>query len=375
MSSPHERPTSKPVILFSSGATSYELVRYLGSSSNGEVLLARRRYTDVVGGSVIIKRLQEPANAIARARLLEEFKLIIQLNHPCIAQVFLVRMHEGSPHVVMEHVDGLSLEALLNFSAMRGVPLSEEFAAFVVGEVADALFHAHTLSDVEGRPLGIIHRDVSPRNIHLGSRGRVKLTDFAVAYSKMEGRLATVGPLLKGDIAYSSPEYLLLQPLDARSDLFSLGVVLLELLTGRHLLDLPEVEEAMRLAGPPSTVQASLDSEEQSWVTAPEMAMRMERFRIEHVERATQGLSVPMRAIVTRALQREPADRYQSGLELRDDLWALLGGTGRCYGAREAEKEASVIRGEAARLNSGAEIPEEDPPSSPPGMSPRKPRP
>jgi serine/threonine protein kinase len=375
MSSPPERPTSKPVILFSSGSTSYELIRYLGTSSNGEVLLARRRYTDVVGGSVIIKRLQDPANAIARARLLEEFKLIIQLNHPCIAQVFLVRIHEGAPYVVMEHVDGLTLEALLNFSAMRGMPLTEAFAAYVVGEVADALFHAHTLRGAEGRPLGIIHRDVSPRNIHLGSRGRVKLTDFAVAYSKMEGRLATVGPVLKGDIAYSSPEYLLLHPLDARSDLFSLGVVLLELMTGRHLLDLPEVEESMRLAGPPSTVQAALQSEEQSWVPAPEMAMRMERFRTEHVERATQGLSAPMRAIVTRALQREPAARYQSGLEMRDDLWSFLGGQGRCYGAREAEQEISQIRGELDERNSGAEIPEEDLPGGLPEVDPRKPRP
>jgi eukaryotic-like serine/threonine-protein kinase len=359
MSSTSERPTSKPVILFSAGATSYELVRYLGASSNGEVLLARRRYAEVVGGSVLIKRLQEPSDAVARARLLEEFKLIIQLNHPCIAQVFLVRMHEGSPHVVMEHVDGTSLESLLNFSAMRGVPLSEEFAAYVVAEVADALFHAHTLTDAAGRPLGIVHRDVSPRNIHVGTRGHVKLTDFSVAYSKLEGRLSTVGPLLKGDIAYSSPEYLLLQPLDARSDLFSLGVVLLELVTGRHLLDLPEVEEAMQAAGPPSVVQASLESEEQSWVPAPQMAMRMERFRPEHVERATRMLSASMRAIVTRALQRDPAQRYQSGMELRDELWAFLGGAGRCFGPREAAREISRVRGEAVRRGSGAELPEE----------------
>ncbi|WP_224249172.1 serine/threonine-protein kinase [Hyalangium gracile] len=375
MSSPPERPTSKPVILFSSGATSYELVRYLGSSSTGEVLLARRRYAEVLGAPVIIKRLQEPADAVARARLLEEFKLIIQLNHPCIAQVFLVRMHEGSPYVVMEHVDGISLESLLNFSAMRRVPLSEEFAAYVVAEVADALFHAHTLCDSQGRPLGIIHRDVSPRNIHIGTRGHVKLTDFSVAYSTMEGRLSTVGPLLKGDIAYSSPEYLMLQPLDARSDLFSLGVVLLELVTGRHLLDLPEVEEAMLLAGPPSTVQAALESEEQSWVPAPQMAMRMERFRSEHVERATQTLSAPMRAIVTRALQREPPERFQSGKELRDELWSFLGGQGRCFGHREAEREISRVRGEAVRRGSGAEIPEEESSSNTPDGGSRKPRP
>jgi serine/threonine-protein kinase len=360
MSSSPEQPTSKPVVLFSAGATTYELVRYLGATSTGEVLLARRRYADTVGGSVIIKRLRESADVVDRARLLEEFKLIMQLNHPCIAQVYLVRMHDGSPHVVMENMAGNSLEAVINQAAMRAVPLSEAFAAYVAGEVADALYHAHTLRDAQGRGLGIIHRDVSPRNIRLGFHGRIKLTDFAAAYSKMEGRMATVGPLLKGDIAYSSPEYLMLQPMDARSDLFSLGVVLLEMVTGRHLLDLEEVEQAMRMAGPPSTVQASLLTEEQSWLPAPEMSMRMERFRPEHVERATRGLSAPMRAIVTRALRRDPAERFQSGLELRDELWAFLGGTGRCYGPREVEREVAQVRSDAVLRNGGAELPEEE---------------
>ncbi len=375
MSSPPERQTSKPVILFTSGATSYELIRYLGSSSNGEMLLARRRYADVVGGSVIIKRLQEPSNAVAHARLLEEFKLALQLNHPGIAQVFLVRMHESSPHIVMEHVEGLSLESLLSFAAMRGQPLPEELAAYLVGEVADALYHAHTLRDAQGRPLEVVHRDVNPGTIRIGVHGHVKLTNFAVAYSKMEGRLATVGPLLKGDIAYSSPEYLMLQPLDARSDLFSLGVVLLEMLTGHHLLDLPEVEHAMRMAEPPSSVQASLQSEEQSWLSAPEMAMRMERFRPEHVERATLGLSSPMRDIVIRALRRDPSERFQSGLELRDELGSFLEKLGRCYGPREVQREVSRIRSEAIERNGGAQLPEEDYPSAlPTGLS-RKPRP
>jgi len=374
MSSPPERQTSKPVILFSAGATAYELVRYLGSSSNGEVLLARRRYSDTVGGSVIIKRLQEPSNAITRARLLEEFKHVLQVDHPCIAQVFLLRMHEGAPHLVMEHVEGLSLESLLNLAAMRGQPLPEDLAAYLVGEVADALFHTHTQKDALGRPLGIIHRDVSPRHIRLSVHGRIKLTDFAVAYSKMEGRLATVGPLLKGDIAYSSPEYFMLQPLDARADLFSLGVVLLEMVTGRHLLDLPEVEEAMRMAGPPSSIQLSLQSEEQSWAPAPEMSMRMERFRPEFVERATRVLSAPMRDILMHALQREPSERFQSAQELRDELWAFLGGLGRCYGPQNVQREVSLIRSEAIRRNGGAQLPEEDSPHALPGMLSRKPR-
>jgi serine/threonine protein kinase len=376
MSSPPEHRASNPVILFSSGATSYELVRYLGVSSNGEVLLARRRYADVVGSSVIIKRLNEPAGVLERARLIEEFKLIIQLSHPCIAQVYLVRMHEGSPHVVMEHLEGCSLESLLNHAAMRGQPVSEQFAAYVAGEVADALHHAHTLSDSRGRLLGVIHRDVSPGNIRIGAHGHIKLADFAVAYSRMDGRMVTVGPLLKGDIAYASPEYFMLQPLDARSDLFSLGVVLLEMMTGKHLLDLPEVEQALRLAGPPNAVQASLQSQEQSWVSASEMAMRMERVRQEDVEQATRGLSAPMRAIIRRALQREPSARFQSGLEMRNELWALLGGQGCCYGRGDAEREAAQIRSEASQRGGGAQLPEEEePPFIPPGGLSRRLRP
>ncbi|HLL02942.1 MAG TPA: serine/threonine-protein kinase [Myxococcaceae bacterium] len=375
MSSSPEHPTSKPVILFSAGATTYELLRYLGVSSNGEVLLARRRFADTEGASVLIKRLHEPANPVTRARLLDEVKLVIQLNHPCIAQLFLVRMHDGAPHVVMENVEGSSLEELLNLAAMRAEPVSEAFAAYVAGEVADALHHAHTLCDSQGRPLGIVHRDVSPRNIRLTHRGRVKVTDFGVALSKVGGRMATVGPLLKGDIAYSSPEYLMLQPLDARSDLFSLGVVLLEMATGKHLLDLEEVEQAMRTAGPPNEAQAGLISEGQSWLDAPEMAQRMERFRPEHVERATRNLSAPLRAIVTRALRRDPAERFQSALELRNELWDFLGGTGRCYGPRDAENEMAQVRGDAVVRNGGAELPEEDELSTAPVTAPRRPRP
>jgi eukaryotic-like serine/threonine-protein kinase len=359
MSRPPEQSPSNPVILFSAGATSYELIQYLGDSNNAEVLLARRRYADTLGSAVIIKRIQGARSAVDRARLLEEFQLIIQLHHPCIAQVYLVRIIDGCPHVVMEHVEGSSLETLLSCAAMRGQPLSEPFAAYVVGEVADALHHAHTLRNRHG-PLGVIHRDVGPRNIRVSSRGRVKLTDFAVAFSRLEGRIATVGPLLKGDIAYSAPEYLLLHPLDARSDLFSLGVVLLELVTGRHLLDLEEVEQAMREAGLPTPLQAALRSEEQSWVNPPQMAMRMERFRPEHVERATRSVSAPLRAIILRLLRRNPAERFQTALELRNELWSFLGGTGRCYGPRDAEQEASEVHAEALEHHGGAQLPEDD---------------
>jgi serine/threonine-protein kinase len=103
------------------------------------------------------------------------------------------------------------------------------------------------------------------------------------------------------------------------------------------------------------------------------MAMRMERFRPEYVDQATRGVSAPIRDIILRALRRDPTERFQSGLQLRDALWDFLGGQGRCYGPRDVQQEVSLVRAEAIRRNGGAQLPEDDYPSTPPGGTPRKP--
>ncbi|MBZ4416366.1 serine/threonine-protein kinase [Myxococcus sp. RHSTA-1-4] len=350
-----EHPASKPFILFSTGATSYELVRFLGPRGPGEMLLARRHYADTPGDLVVIKRLQDAGDAQGRARLREEVKLLMQLSHPAIAQVFLVRVHEGSPHLVMEYVEGHSLETLTSFAALRRRPFSEAFGAYVGAEVADALHHAHTLEDARGQPLGIVHRDVSPRTLRLDVHGRVKLADFAMAWAKLPGRVGTEGHVVRGDLAYASPEALMRRPLDGRSDLFSLGVVLLELLTGLHLLDLEDVERAALATGPLPEAE-SLLAEVPSWLPAPMMAARMACLTPEHVERATQGLSGSMRAILGRLLRREPSERFQSGLELRDALRGVLAGLGYTYGPREAEREAAQVRRDARSRRRSADV-------------------
>jgi serine/threonine-protein kinase len=350
-----EHPSSKPFILFTAGATSYELVRFLGPRGPGELLLARRHYADTPGDLVVIKRLQDAGDALGRARLREEVKLLMQLSHPAIAQVFLVRVHEGSPHLVMEYVEGHSLETLTSFAALRRRPFSEAFAAYVGAQVADALHHAHTLEDARGQPLGIVHRDVSPRTLRLDVHGQVKLADFAMAWAKLPGRVGTEGHVVRGDLAYASPEALLRRPLDGRSDLFSLGVVLLELVTGLHLLDLEDVERAALASGPLPEAE-SLLAEVPSWLPAPMMAARMACLAPEHVERATQGLSGAMRAILGRLLRREPAERFQSGLELRDALRGLLAGLGYAYGPREAEREAAQVRRDARSRRRSADV-------------------
>ena len=350
-----EHPSSKPFILFTAGATSYELVRFLGPRGPGEMLLARRHYADTPGDLVVIKRLQDAGDTLGRARLREEVKLLMQLSHPAIAQVFLVRVHEGSTHLVMEYVEGHSLETLTSFAALRRRPFSEAFGAYVGAEVADALHHAHTLEDARGQSLGIVHRDVSPRTLRLDVHGRVKVADFAMAWAKLPGRVGTEGHVVRGDLAYASPEALARRPLDGRSDLFSLGVVLLELLTGLHLLDLEDVERAALVTGPLPEAEMLL-AEMPSWLPAPQMAARMACLTPEHVERATQGLSGPMRAILSRLLRREPAERFQSGLELRDALGGVLGGLGYTYGPREAEREAAQVRRDARSRRRSADV-------------------
>ncbi|MBZ4409615.1 serine/threonine protein kinase [Myxococcus sp. XM-1-1-1] len=350
-----DQPSLKPFILFSAGATSYELIRYLGSRGSGELLLARRHYADSPGDLVLIKRLMDAEDELGRARLREEVKLLMRLSHPSIARVFLVRVHDGSPHLVMEYVEGQSLETLISFAALRRRPLSEAFTAYVGEQLADALHHAHSLEDDRGRPLGLVHRDVSPRTLRLDARGHVKLADFALAWARLPGRVATEGHVVRGDLAYASPEVLLRRPVDGRSDLFSLGVVLLELATGLHLLDLEPVERAALAAGPHADAEV-LQAESPSWLPLPLMAARVACFAPEHVEHATRSLCSPLRSILARLLRREPEERCQTALELRDALRGVLAGRGYTYGPPEAAREALQVRQEARSRGQAADV-------------------
>lgn len=354
-----DRPetSNHPRLLFSVDGTRYELVRELGPRHQGELMLARRRYARGPAGAVILKRLSRPFSPAQARRLEEEVQLAYRLDHPGIAKVYQLLLHEGRPHVVMEYVDGHSLETVLSVAALRQRPLSEAFVCHVISEVADALHHAHTRTDEAGRPLGIIHRDVSPETIRVGTHGEVKLMDFGVAYSLLPGREFTTTGVLRGDIAYASPERMRLERVDHRSDLFSLGLVMLELLTGRHLFDLEDVERAAApdTDAPPASL-AEVHCEEPSWVPIAQMAARIERFEAQDVERASRGLSEPLRAVVHRALRKQPAERYQSGLELRDALRAFLVIHGHPYGRPEAAREVLVAVKEAELLRESADV-------------------
>jgi serine/threonine-protein kinase len=170
-----EQGTRKPQLMFVLDGTRYESIRELECRGNGEVLLlAQRHLQSGPAGHVTIRTLRSPSQFMNRQRLVDEVRLAFLLHHPAIAQVHHLKIHQGAPHVIMEHVDGPSLDTVLNLMAMLERPVSPSFALYVASEIADALHHAHTLRDGQGIPLGVIHRDVSPRNIYLDTHGAVR---------------------------------------------------------------------------------------------------------------------------------------------------------------------------------------------------------
>lgn len=338
---------------FSAGAVAFKFLRVLAERSNGvQVLLFERSLPHGVGGYAVVKRLQNPSDFRRRQRMKDEVQLAFRLHHPAIAQVHHFRVFGGVPYIIMEYVDGPQLESLLSTAALQNKPLPAPFALYVAAEVADALDYAHTRTELEesGRPLGIIHRDVSPRNIRVGRRsGEVKLTDFGAAYSKLVGREETAGLLKKGDLLYASPEYLRCGPMDARADLFSLGLVLLEALTGRHLFDSEEGQVPAPLA------EVNVVADEAPPLPLARMLARVERYSPEDVERAAAGLSEGLKTLLHKVLQRDPAQRHATAAELRGELRAQLALLAPGYGRPQAAEEVQRLISEASALRDVAE--------------------
>lgn len=214
----------------------YTLLKRLGGGGMGEVYLAR---TEGLGGFeklCVVKMLLPSLAEDDRFShmFLDEARLAARLNHPNVSQVFDVGQVDDSLYMAMEHVSGDDLAGIQRRLGDAGLSMPPAFAARIVADAAAGLQHAHQLSDANGRLLGLIHRDVSPPNVIVTFDGEVKVIDFGLA--RAAGRLThTKDGVLKGKYAYMSPEQVTGEELDHRSDVFALGVVLHELLTGERL--------------------------------------------------------------------------------------------------------------------------------------------
>ena len=223
----------------------YTLVRPIGRGGMAEIWKARIHGPRNFQRQVVVKRILP--HLCLDPELVDMFTaeamLSGQLNHANIVQVFEFAEEEGELYLAMEYVQGVNLAELLK--RLDGVPIPVGMAAYLVRELALALGYAHALTDEEGRPLSIIHRDVSPSNVMVGYDGSVKLVDFGVAQARVPcgatqpdgvARNGSPNGRIEGKTAYMSPEAVEGQvELDGRTDIFGAGVLLHELLTARRL--------------------------------------------------------------------------------------------------------------------------------------------
>jgi eukaryotic-like serine/threonine-protein kinase len=216
----------------------YTLVERLAVGGMAELFLATMPGEHGFAKQIVIKKLlphlaHEPGYT---AMFIDEAKLTARLIHPKIAQTYELGKVDDSLFIAMEYIEGVDVLAMLRECAHRRERVDPTIAAWVAHEVLDALDYAHSLAGDDGKSLGVVHRDISPSNVLLSVRGNIKLVDFGIAHARSPGRAhKTKSGTLKGKYGYMSPEQVLEQPVDHRSDLFSVGIVLAEMLTGRRL--------------------------------------------------------------------------------------------------------------------------------------------
>ena len=209
---------------------SYELVRPLAQGGMASVYLARRLDVD---SHVAVKLLSRThADADARSMFLEEARIATLLDHENIARVFDIDItSDGQHYLAMEYVHGADLRELLSAAAHANRPLPYETTIAIIMAAATGLDHAHNRCDPHGKPLRIVHRDVSLSNIMVGYDGVVKVVDFGIATTALR-TIQTLPGVVRGKASYMAPEQCLGDRVDRRADVFALGIVLYELATG-----------------------------------------------------------------------------------------------------------------------------------------------
>ncbi|HVV16716.1 MAG TPA: serine/threonine-protein kinase [Polyangia bacterium] len=300
---------------------SYVLLKPLARGGMGQLYLALSGTPGLEKLCVIkqvIPELVAPENA---RRFRDEAMVALRLAHGNMVSVFDAGLEDGQIFLAMDHVDGKDLLATWNRCAERRVPFPVDISVYIVKEIARALVYAHAFEDLK-----LVHRDVSPANVLLSYTGEVKLTDFGLAMSILKMERTTPG-VVYGKLSYLAPEQARRQPLDGRVDIYSAGILLWELLTGRQLF--PVASEA-----DVGNVDAMARAREPKLVPPSTIAGRV---------------PPALDRIVMRALAPEREDRYPTAELLRADLAAFLGETAP---KTDADRLAGFLRslfGEDAR--------------------------
>src|SRR5262249_10237606 len=244
----------------------YTILRKIADGGTAEIFLAKQHGAHGFEKSVVLKRIFTAfyADPQFRHMLVDEAHIAMTLNHSNIVQVLDLGEVEGRYFLALELVDGWTLDRTLKRAQAAGVPFAPALALYVTAEVCRALAYAHAKAR-DGKPLGIVHRDVSPHNVLLSAEGEVKLTDFGIAKAQNK-KEQSLGNMIKGKISFMSPEQASGGELDGRSDLFSLGTMLYVMITRRLPFDAATDYETLMLVKsgdylPPETARPGLNPE------------------------------------------------------------------------------------------------------------------
>ena len=271
----------------------YQLIQEVGAGGVAKVMRARHIHPSFADKTFAVKVLHESLSQDPKVVALfrREAYVLSLLKHANVVQTFEAGAQEDKLFIAMEYVDGRDLDNMMVRCAKAQVPMTVSLMMHMVGEVLKGLTFAHELVDADNNSLNLIHRDVNPANVFVSYDGRIKLGDFGVA-SITAGRVEKSREIA-GKVGYFSPEQLSGDPVDHRADLFSVGVMMFEMLTGTRLFDGDDADAVLRLN---------------------------RRAKIPKPSKLNPNISAGLERALLKALERKPQDRYGSGREMLEAL-------------------------------------------------------
>src|SRR5438309_9616883 len=290
-------PIPQPQLEVGSYYGKYFLLKKLAAGGMGEIFLAKQQgpagFEKILVVKKVLPHLTENKEFVEL--FLSEARLAARMNHRNVVQLFELGEHHGSYFIAMEYVSGRTLRDLIDAAARKREKIPAEVCRTIAEQICDGASYAHNLTDVTGRSLNSIHRDLNPQNVLLSYTGDVKIIDFGIAKSEMS-TVKTEAGMIKGKFVYMSPEQSLAKKLDKRSDIFAIGITLYEMLTGTnpfHKSNIVLTLEAVQRYDPPPPSEYD-------------------------------AAYAPFDPIIAKALVKDRDRRYSDASEMLDDLRRIV---------------------------------------------------
>ena len=297
----------------------YRVLKRLASGGMAEVFVAESAGIEGFKKQVAIKRVLPQLSKKQQfiEMFLDEARLSAHLSHSNVVSVFDIGVGDGTYFIVMEFVDGADLKAVMEHHKKIDRPVPVEIAVFIAAKICQGLAYAHELENLEGEPLKIVHRDITPANVLITKYGEVKIVDFGLAKASSQLAESDAG-VIKGKFGYLAPETVLEQGVDHRVDIFALGIILWEMLAGKRLF-LGDTDFA--------TVKLVREA------------------NIPPLSKINAGVSPELERLIARALARDQTTRYTSARDFGRDLTRYLFKLGRAVNEDDVAKTVRAAMG------------------------------